>query len=121
MGYDLERPCGVGYCNVLTYPRLRDQMQKGTPAWNEAAPPEVPEARYPFAAGVVLLGLIICGGGGGAILLGLLVIAGGAAWWAYMKRAVADAEAALAAWKRRRYCLACDKRIAPEGGTYEAA
>ena len=120
--YDLNEPCGVGYCNVTTFASLSDTAREGTARWQMAQPPEVGTPPYWWPVLVVVVGMAALGSGTvAAVVFGVLLVVGGAGWAVRMWRDVEAARAARATWGRRRYCLACDKRIAPETASRKAA
>jgi hypothetical protein len=120
MVYDRREPCGIGHCNVFTYPHLHNQTREGTATWLETKKPDVPEVRYLPPAGTVLAGLAVTFAGGIGIVLGMILMAAGVVWGMRERQRVEDAKALAAVWPRRRYCVACSKRIAPEGSPHEA-
>ncbi|RBM10977.1 hypothetical protein DEH69_22560 [Streptomyces sp. PT12] len=77
-------------------------------------PPEIPNAKYTWPVGLIVVGGLAITQGGGAIALGALLIAAGIVMAAAIRNQVEAAEAALAEWKKSHWCIGCSNIREPD-------
>lgn len=104
-------PRGCDPVHAVPMPSWWDTLTPGAPAREKFAAPELHKTQYliPGAGGVAAVAALAAGTISGGILL--LVASAGVGGWMMSKRS--KTEAALAEWKRSKYCHGCGRAFIP--------